>query len=71
MIERWVIFSIANYDPWTQWTACSQTCGRSERSRTRQCNHPMGNGRETDCVYAKLGAAVEREWCNRPGCPGE
>ena len=68
MIDR-CVFPIAYYGPWTQWSACSRTCGSSTRTRTRSCVHPLGNSIAGDCD--RLGQSMESRVCNTQSCPGE
>ena len=51
-----------NWNSWSDWGPCSQTCLGGERTRARFCNKPRHGG--ADCV----GEAKETEACNTEEC---
>ncbi|KAM6977691.1 SCO-spondin [Aplochiton taeniatus] len=63
------------YEPWTPWRACSSSCGRGERTRTRPCRDYEGGPSCTDtvqteaCVIARCPAGcVLSEWSSWSDC---
>ncbi|KAK3089127.1 hypothetical protein FSP39_001055 [Pinctada imbricata] len=51
------------WEEWSNWTECSQSCGRGTQVRTRQCDGPYFGGE--DCK----GEATESKLCNPSNCP--
>lgn len=48
---------------WSDWTECSQTCGRGFQGRSREIEiEPLGNG-------TKCESNVESQYCNQEECP--
>ncbi|CAL1540524.1 unnamed protein product [Lymnaea stagnalis] len=54
-----------NWSEWEIWTACSATCGPSERSRVRHCDNPRPDPEGENC----LGDGKETVSCNTTSCP--
>ncbi len=50
---------------WTEWDACSLTCGTGTQSRTRACTNPAPQNGGDNCV----GDASESQDCNTDTCP--
>ena len=50
---------------WSQWTSCSQSCGKSVKLRMRQCDNPAPLYGGEKCN----GDAVEKMKCDVPACP--
>ena len=50
---------------WTDFEACSVSCGGGVQQRTRTCSNPAPECGGTDCI----GAATEQQSCNTQGCP--
>ncbi|XP_029474871.1 A disintegrin and metalloproteinase with thrombospondin motifs 19 [Rhinatrema bivittatum] len=48
---------------WSEWSACSRTCGSGINSRQRKCSGPDLEGR--DC----LGPSIQYQICKNPLCP--
>ena len=59
------------YTEWTNWGACSQTCGTGAQSRNRYCTSPFPRNGGQTCIQQGLGAATEIQNCNTNTCPGE
>ena len=55
------------FSGWTQWTQCSEECGKGQRNRTRTCSNPTPAHGGSDCV----GDTVQTEVCKIKECPGE
>ena len=55
------------WNPWSEWSPCTKSCGGGERARARDCVLPSyGRGsNELGC----LGEGVEREQCSTEVCP--
>ena len=56
------------WTPWSEWSACTATCGAGTRARHRHCANPRPQfgGRRCD------GNEAESEYCDAlPVCPGE
>ena len=55
------------YSLWSEWTACTKTCGGGTRARERTCTDPapVGNGKGCD----HLGEPEEDQKCNEDPCP--
>ena len=52
------------YTEWSEWGACSKTCGRGNMERNRTCVGPFHGGR--DCE----GPDSEPAYCYPSNCPG-
>ena len=52
------------FTEWSDWSACSQTCGRGSAERNRTCVGPFFGGQ--DCE----GSAHETKYCYPSSCPG-
>ena len=52
------------YEEWSQWSACSLTCGRGTRFRNRTCFGPYFDGAPCE------GPSNESEYCFPSSCPG-
>jgi len=55
------------YSKWSDWGACSATCGGGVKTRKRTCTNPPPSNGGNDC--SKLGSAVETKECNTKLCP--
>ena len=53
-----IIWILGEFEQWSEWGACSTTCGEGTRTRTRNCLGP----------YECVGSATQSELCNSP-CP--
>ncbi|RUS74602.1 hypothetical protein EGW08_017644, partial [Elysia chlorotica] len=53
------------YSEWSPWGACSSSCGRGERLRTRTCDSPAPGNGGRDCV----GPSTEYATCTMELCP--
>lgn len=53
------------WSEWSDWTSCSESCGRGTRRRYRKCNNPAPIYGGKPC----LGADGQQEYCNQPPCP--
>ena len=54
---------------WTSWSdygACSKTCGTGNQCRTRTCTNPPPSNNGSECV----GNGREHRSCNTDPCPG-
>ena len=56
-----------NYSEWSQFSACSVSCGNGLTKRTRTCTRPSPRDRGKDCSH--LGAPEERKTCFLVPCP--
>ena len=61
------------YTQWSQWGACSVTCGTGTHIRNRQCIGPFHGGRPcTDPLNKNgFGDATESENCFEKACPSK
>ena len=55
------------WTPWSEWTACSASCGPGTRFRTRECDDPPPQYGGRDCV----GESNETCSCNEQECAGK
>ncbi|XP_031562905.1 uncharacterized protein LOC116298543 [Actinia tenebrosa] len=55
------------YSKWSDWTACSKTCGGGVKGRERTCTNPAPEGKGKDC--SQLGPAEETASCAEKACP--
>ena len=55
------------YSEWTDFTACTATCGSAAKTRTRTCTNPIPNYFGQNC--SQLGVAIETLDCNLQPCP--
>ena len=58
------------WGPWTDWSACTASCGGGEQTRTRDCNNPESQCGGTDCTLDGS-SSTETQNCNENCCPGE
>ena len=56
----------ANWGKWSNWTACSLSCGEGIRQRFRECDNPPPAYGKPGCQ----GPAVQSETCENTPCPG-
>ena len=56
-----------NYSEWSEFSACSVTCGNGTMKRTRTCTGPSPKNRGRNC--SSLGAAEEFQFCFLRRCP--
>ena len=56
-----------NYSEWSQFSACSVSCGNGSTKRTRTCTRPPPKDRGKDCLH--LGASEESKPCFLVPCP--
>lgn len=54
------------WSSWTQWGACSKTCGNGKQYSRRYCNNPVPKYGGKRCY----GAAVKTRECKVKPCPG-
>ena len=52
-----------DYSEWSDWTACSATCGEGYKSRSRACNDPTPENGGRSCIDQGLGLATEKAQC--------
>lgn len=56
---------------WTEWSACSVTCGQGTRSRSRTCSVEGGDDssiRNELAIEGCDGPSEMKEYCNNPSC---
>ena len=55
------------WSTWEEWSPCSKTCGKGDKTRIRECNNPapLFGGKSCD------GNATEAAMCKDADCPGE
>ncbi|PAA54099.1 hypothetical protein BOX15_Mlig015709g1 [Macrostomum lignano] len=53
------------WSPWSEFTACSRSCGGGQRSRTRRCDSPPPHAGGADCV----GSGSDVQDCGTDPCP--
>ena len=41
------------FTEWSDWSACSKTCGIGEKARERTCNNPKPQGKGSKCIGDK------------------
>ena len=52
---------------WSDWGACSATCGSGQKTKNRACSSPIPAHGGNDCV----GDNSESQTCNTHQCPRE
>ncbi|CAF2496701.1 unnamed protein product [Rotaria sp. Silwood2] len=55
------------WSPWSDWSICPKTCGKSFRSRTRTCTNPEPKNNGRLCI----GTEREEELCPEIVCSGQ
>ncbi|XP_068700145.1 uncharacterized protein [Montipora foliosa] len=55
------------FTDWTDWSACSRSCGPGVTSRHRTCSNPRPTAGGNDC--SNLGSAFEQRSCLLTECP--
>ena len=61
-----IIVVDGQWNAWTNWTACSRTCGNGHQNRQRTCVYDDIAPHGADCQ----GSAAERQRCKESECPG-
>ncbi|XP_074625789.1 coadhesin-like [Acropora palmata] len=56
------------YSGWSDWSACSVTCGGGLMWKQRQCNNPKPSGDGKTCKEQSLGPNKESKACNTQKC---
>ncbi|XP_013411289.1 uncharacterized protein LOC106174328 isoform X4 [Lingula anatina] len=56
-----------NYTEWSNWSACSRTCGNGQQTRNRSCTNPAPANGGDDC--STIGAFEELRQCILQNCP--
>ena len=54
------------YSAWSQWSACSKTCGKGTRTRERSCSNPVPRNGGRDC--SELGPRSQSQECEVEAC---
>ena len=58
------------WSAWTQWSACSATCGGGSRTRGRFCDPPQNGGAPCTPTSGTRGSVkMESQKCNEQTCP--
>jgi hypothetical protein len=57
------------YTKWSDWSACSKTCGKGEKIRERTCTNPTPKGNGKPCE--DLGPSLGVEQCQTMECPSK
>ena len=58
----------AHWSQWSNWTACSASCGEGMRQRSRECD---ASGAAVNRVGSCIGPNVQKETCEDVPCPGK
>ena len=68
LINYW-LFPIVDggFTVWSNWDACTLTCGTGSQTRTRSCSNPVPEYCGQDCI----GDVSEINDCNTDNCPSE
>ena len=69
-----ILFPLVNggYSEWSNWTACSVTCGTGLRYRGRVCDNPEPQNGGLDCSeQPQLGNDTEAQQWVMQNCPGK
>jgi hypothetical protein len=56
-----------NWSPWSEWSLCPKTCGKSFRSRIRTCTNPQPKNNGRLCI----GSEREEESCPEIICSSD
>ena len=56
------------YSKWSDWSACSVTCGGGLMWKRRQCNSPKPSGDGKTCKEQNLGPDKQSKACNTQKC---
>ena len=54
-----------HWTEWTEWQACSLTCGTGSQKRIRTCTNPAPSNGGATCD----GKAEDNQECNKDACP--
>ena len=57
-----------SYSKWSDWSQCSQSCGRGKQYRIRFCTNPWPAHGGRDC--SSLGSRIDLRTCYIRRCPG-
>ena len=66
-IEIYILVD-GGYTPWSDFSACSATCGAGIQMRQRNCTNPAPKYEGRDCF--RLGNSKETKTCHNIYCPG-
>ena len=58
------------YGPWSEFGACSVSCGEGVQQRERKCDSPEPNFGGETCEQLELGSSIETKACSLESCPG-
>ena len=66
-LSNWHFSTLVNggWSGWGSWGACSKTCGKGVRARTRSCTNPRPQFSGTQCA----GSISQQQYCNTQECP--
>lgn len=59
------------YGAWSEYGACSVTCGEGIQERKRFCDNPFPKFGGESCEKLELGPSIETKACKMESCPGE
>ena len=69
--QTYVLFN-GGWGEWSDWAACSVSCGNGLHNRTRECNDPPPQPEGPYCMVGPNGTNTTGvESCNSGSCPSK
>ena len=66
LFYNYVVVVDGGWGDWSEFSACSASCGDRSEQRTRNCDNPAPQNDGSDCQ----GSGTETRVCTEKACPG-
>ena len=66
LFYNYIVVVDGGWGDWSEFTACSASCGNGSIQRTRNCDKPAPQNNGSDCQ----GAGIETNVCTETACQG-